>query len=111
MHGQFIRAVAEGRKLPVAEVTRIADGRIYSGEQALQLKLVDNLGDLQDAIDEACRRGGIKGKPNVVYPPEKKRFLVDLLMEEVADRIAGVAAGDGAGVRSQFGGIRVDAMP
>lgn len=86
-HGQFVRAVAEGRKLPVEEVRRIADGRILSGEQALALKLVDRLGSLQDAIEEAGKLAGIKGEPVLIRPPKKKRLLLDLLVEETAARI------------------------
>lgn len=81
-HGQFVRAVAEGRKLPEAKVREIADGRIFSGEQALQYKLIDRLGTLQDAIAEAGRAGGISGEPQVIKPPKKKPLLLDLLVDE-----------------------------
>lgn len=86
-HGQFVRAVAEGRKLPEEKVRAIADGRIFSGEQALGLKLVDRLGTLQDAIDEAGRLAGISGEPQVIRPPKKKKLLLDMLVEESASRI------------------------
>ncbi len=88
MHMQFIRAVAEGRKLPLEDVKKIADGRILSGEQALALKLVDRLGNLQDAIEEASKMAGIEGKPEIVYPKVKKRTLLDFLIEGMSDRIA-----------------------
>lgn len=86
-HSQFVRAVATGRKLPVAEVAAIADGRIFTGEQALARKLVDRLGTLQDAIEEAGKLGGIKGEPQIIRPPKKKKFPLDLLVEESVDRI------------------------
>jgi len=89
MHGQFVRAVAKGRKIPEAEVARIADGRIFSGEQALRLKLVDSMGNLQDAVAEAGKLAGIKGEPEVLYPPEKKKLLTDWLMEDVIGGFAG----------------------
>jgi protease-4 len=89
MKGQFVKAVAKGRKLPMDEVARVADGRIFSGEQALSLKLVDRLGNLQDAIAEAGKMGGIKGEPEVVYPPEKKKFWLDLIMEKAVGKITG----------------------
>ncbi len=63
VHGQFVAAVAKGRQLPVEEVRKIADGRIYSGEQALELRLVDRLGGLRDAVDLAATRAGIEGEP------------------------------------------------
>ncbi|MCM2359286.1 MAG: signal peptide peptidase SppA [Geobacteraceae bacterium] len=90
-HLQFVKAVAEGRKLPVAEVRAIADGRIYTGEQAMALKLVDRLGTLQDAIEEAGRLAGIKGEPQIIRPPRKKRLLLDMLIEESTARIGTLA--------------------
>lgn len=80
-HQQFVRAVAEGRRLPVEDVRKIADGRILSGEQAMGLKLVDRLGTLQDAIDEAGRQAGISGEPELLLPPKKKVNYLDLLAE------------------------------
>jgi len=87
-HSQFVRAVAEGRKLPEDKVREIADGRIFSGEQALANKLVDRLGTMQDALDEAGRLGGIAGEPGVIKPPKKKSFLLDMLVEESAGKFS-----------------------
>jgi len=86
-HGQFVKAVAEGRKLPVEEIRRIADGRIFTGEKALALKLVDRLGTLQDAVEEAGKLAGIKGEPQVIRPARKKKLLLDMLVEEAAAHI------------------------
>ncbi len=83
VHMQFVRAVAEGRNLPVESVLAIADGRILSGEQAKSLKLVDALGNLEDAVADAGKMAGIKGEPAVVTPPKKKLSLIELLREEV----------------------------
>lgn len=94
-HGQFVRAVAEGRKLPLEEVKKIADGRVFTGEQALALKLVDKLGTLQDAIEEAGRLGGIEGEPQVIHPPKKKKRFLDLLVAETASSIASTIGPDG----------------
>ena len=80
-HQQFVRAVAEGRRLPIEEVRKIADGRILSGEQAMAYKLVDRLGTLQDAIEEAGRLAGISGDPELLLPPKKKIDYMDLLAE------------------------------
>jgi protease-4 len=86
-HSQFVRAVAEGRRLPVENVNKIADGRIFTGEQALALKLIDRIGTLQDAIEEAGKLGGIKGEPQVIRPARKKKLLLDMLVGESAGRI------------------------
>ncbi|HEX9190939.1 MAG TPA: signal peptide peptidase SppA [Candidatus Deferrimicrobiaceae bacterium] len=82
VHLQFVNAVAEGRNLPREDVMRIADGRIFTGEQAKALGLVDVLGNLEDAVAEAGRMGKIPGEPRVVTPPRKKISLLELLREE-----------------------------
>lgn len=79
-YGQFVQAVAEGRKLPVETVKPLADGRIYSGNQALELKLVDKLGDSLDAAKLAAELGGIKDeKPRVRRDTEKLNDIFELL--------------------------------
>jgi protease IV len=104
-HGQFVKAVAEGRKLPVEEVRQIADGRIFTGEQALALKLVDRLGTLQDAVEEAGKLAGIKGEPQVIRPARKKKLLLDMLVEEAAARIGDlVKQQSGLSVNYEFDG-------
>jgi protease-4 len=81
VHNQFIRAVAEGRNMEERKVREIADGRIFSGEQAKDLGLVDRLGGLQDAIEIAAEMVGIKGKPTVIYP-KKKLSLYEILFKK-----------------------------
>ncbi|MEA5114396.1 MAG: signal peptide peptidase SppA [Geobacteraceae bacterium] len=88
MHSQFVRAVAEGRKLPVSKISDLADGRVFTGEQALQAKLVDKIGNFQDAVDAAAKMAGIEGKPKLIYPEEKRKSLLSLLVEGTSDRIA-----------------------
>lgn len=65
VYEQFLKDVATGRGLPVSKIKPFADGRILTGRQAYELKLVDKLGGLQDAISYAAERAGIKGKPRV----------------------------------------------
>ena len=89
VHSQFIKAVAEGRNLQEADVRSIADGRIFTGRQALDLKLVDQLGDLTDSIKVAGELVGIKGKPRVIEKRKKIPFF-DYLKEESAAWIADV---------------------
>ncbi|MDA8099625.1 MAG: signal peptide peptidase SppA [Nitrospiraceae bacterium] len=81
VHSQFIKAVADGRHIDVEQVKAIADGRIFTGRQAMELKLVDQLGDLEDSIAEAAKMAGIKGKPKVVRKEKKIPFL-EYLKEE-----------------------------
>jgi protease-4 len=74
-YAEFVRIVADGRKLPVDEVRELADGRIYSGRQALELELVDQLGNLSTAIQRAAELGGIEGEPRVIeYEPPFNLF-------------------------------------
>ena len=78
VHEQFIKAVSDGRKIPFDEVKKLADGRIFTGRQAMEARLVDELGTLEDAIAIAGRLAGIKGEPEVVT--KKERFsIVDIL--------------------------------
>lgn len=72
INGQFIKAVAEGRGLKTEEVKKIADGRIFTGAQAKELKLVDELGGLSDAIALSASLAGIEGEPSVIYPERQK---------------------------------------
>jgi protease-4 len=101
-HNQFIKAVASGRKLPEEEVRKIADGRVLSGEQALALKLVDRLGTLQDAIEEAGRLAGIKGEPEVILPPKKKVNYLDLLSGGVEGTFEGALNKVGQGMQLMY---------
>jgi len=89
VHAQFIQAVAEGRGLPLASVQAIADGRIFTGRQAMDLKLVDQLGDLEESIQVAAGLAGIKGKPRVVKREKNIPFL-EMLREESTAWIADI---------------------
>jgi protease-4 len=81
VHNQFVNAIFEGRQehLTREEIVALADGRIFSGQQALEHKLVDRLGNLPDAIELAGTLGGISGKPKVVRAKRKVSLLERLL--------------------------------
>src|SRR5512139_155908 len=89
VHQQFIQAVADGRKLDRAKVVPIADGRILTGEQAKNLGLVDEMGNLQDTIDITAKMVGIEGKPYVIYP-KRKISIWELLMRDMASAVIDV---------------------
>ena len=81
VYDQFITAVAEGRGLEPQAVRAFAEGRIYSGRQAQGLKMVDEMGGLEDAIEAAAKMAGLPPKPKVIYP--RRRFsLRELLRNE-----------------------------
>jgi protease IV len=67
VHGQFVSAVATGRGMDEAVVKKLADGRVYSGAQAKDLGLVDELGNLEYAVDLAAKRVGLEESPVVYY--------------------------------------------
>ncbi|MDH4229684.1 MAG: signal peptide peptidase SppA [Nitrospirota bacterium] len=89
MHGQFIKAVAEGRGRDVKEIRALADGRIFSGQQALEAGLVDELGNLETAIRKAGSLVGIEGRPAVV---EDRPSRIDELLGETKSHLSWVSA-------------------
>ncbi len=66
-YSRFVKEVAEGRNLSLSKVKDVADGRVYTGAKAKELGLVDDLGNLDDAINVAALLGGIVGRPEVTY--------------------------------------------
>lgn len=90
LYGQFVGAVAEGRKgrgsegseLNDERVRALADGRVYTGESALKYGLIDAIGNYQDALKETAKMVGIKGEPKVITPakPRDGVSILDLLL-------------------------------
>jgi len=89
-HRQFILAVADGRNMDAAVVEGLADGRIYTGEEAMKIGLIDRLGNLDDAVEWAGRLGGIEGEISTVYARERNlsflTHLVESSLEAIFDR-------------------------
>jgi protease-4 len=85
--------VAEGRKLDVEQVTKIADGRVITGADAKDLGLVDQLGNFYDAVELAKADAKLTGEPNLVYPPEDRARFLEGLMGDAAGAVAGAIAG------------------
>lgn len=80
VYQQFIRDVAKNRKIPLEKMKELAEGRVYTGEEAKKAGLVDEFGNLQDAIEKAGRLGGIKGRVEAVYPEKDSFSLLRLLL-------------------------------
>ena len=78
---QFVKAVAKSRGMPEETVKELADGRIFSGEQAFEAGLIDALGNFTDAVSMAAELGGLDPEqPELIYPSEERRFsLLSLL--------------------------------
>ena len=79
-YGQFVRTVAEGRNLPEAAVREFADGRVFTGEQALEMGLVDRLGTEEDARRWAAELGGLDPEKAECYTFEEKKPLLSKLL-------------------------------
>ena len=84
MFGQFIKAVADGRGLKYDDVKSIANGKVWTGEQAMSMKLIDNVGDFETAVSETAKSVGIKGEPTLVHPEKDRKTLLDLLLGDVS---------------------------
>ena len=84
MFGQFIKAVSDGRGLKYDDVKSIANGKVWTGQQALSMKLIDQVGDFQTAVTETAKSVGIRGEPTLVRPERDRRTLMDLLLGDVS---------------------------
>lgn len=91
IHKQFVAAIAESRQMELSKVESLADGRMFLGEEAKELGLVDRLGNMEDATEWAGRMAGIKGKIITVYAREEKfhllKYIVDSSIDAIAQRI------------------------
>ncbi len=80
MHQQFIDDVAKGRKLPVTQIQPLATGQVWTGQQALPLHLIDNVGGFQFALHQVALDVGIQGEPTLVRQEKPHRsLLADLI--------------------------------
>jgi protease-4 len=85
MHQQFIHSVAEGRHMPEDGIRSLAVGKVWTGQQALGLKLIDQIGDFQTAVKETADAVGIHGKPSLVRYRKPRVNLLDLLFGDVSE--------------------------
>ncbi|MBS1852133.1 MAG: signal peptide peptidase SppA [Acidobacteria bacterium] len=85
MHGQFIQAVADGRKAKYEDIKGIANGKVWTGQQALEMKLIDQVGDFQTAVEDTAKAVGIKGEPTLVRPEKDRKTLADLLFGDLSE--------------------------
>ena len=101
VHDQFIHAVAEGREMGVEQVHALADGRIFTGRQALAVNLVDRLGTLQDAIQLAADLAGITEEPTVIEI-EPRFSLQDLILTQLRDALYAIIRPDVFRLKFEF---------
>ena len=84
MKDQFVAAIASGRGLKVDDVRALADGRVWTGQQALALKLVDQIGDFEAAVKDTAKEVGIKGEPSLVRPAKDRHSLLELVFGDAS---------------------------
>jgi protease-4 len=84
MYGQFVQAVADGRHAKTDDIKKIADGRVWTGQEALSIHLIDQVGDFQNAVDDTAKSVGIKGEPTLVRPDKDRKTLADLLFGDIS---------------------------
>lgn len=84
MYGQFVQAVAEGRHAKVDDIKPIADGRVWTGEQALEMHLIDQTADFRTAVLDTAKSVGISGEPTLIHSERDRKSLLDLLTGDVS---------------------------
>ncbi len=84
MYGQFVQAVADGRHAKASDIKSIADGRVWTGEQAMGLHLIDQIGDFRTAVLDTAKSVNISGEPVLVHPERDRKSLLDLLFGDVS---------------------------
>jgi protease IV len=84
MFGQFIQAVADGRGMKFDDVKAIANGKVWTGQEALSMKLIDNVGDFQAVVKDTAKSVGISGEPTLVHPEKDRKTLLDLMLGDVS---------------------------
>jgi protease-4 len=84
MFGQFIQAVADGRGLKFDAVKEIANGKVWTGQQAVSMKLIDNVGDFEAVVKDTAKAAGISGEPTLVRPDKDRKTMLDLMLGDVS---------------------------
>lgn len=84
MYVQFVEAVADGRKMDVESVRTLADGRVFTGRDAKEKKLIDEIGNFQDAVELTASLAGISGKPALLRPVRERVTLLDVLTGDIS---------------------------
>jgi protease-4 len=84
MYGQFVQAVADGRHAKVEDIKSIANGKVWTGQQALSMHMIDQVADFEAAVDDTAKSVGISGKPVLVRPDRDRKSLLDLMFGDVS---------------------------
>ena len=102
MYGQFVSAVSESRNIPEEEVRKLADGRVYTGTQAKENRLVDEIGTFQDAVAAAAKLGRITGEPKLLTPVKKRFSALDILLGNAESILPLASPGSESHIRFEY---------
>ena len=89
MFGQFVKAVADGRSMKFDDVKSIANGKVWTGEQAKSMKLIDEVGDFEAVVKDTAKAVNISGEPTLVHPEKDRKTLLDLMTGDISQWIPG----------------------
>lgn len=87
LHAQFVSDAADARNMEIDVMAKLADGRVYTGQTAMKIKLIDRIGNMDDAVQWAGQMAGIEGELTPVYPKEDKITLFKKLAETLLQDI------------------------
>ncbi len=85
MYGQFVQAVADGRHMKVEDVRALANGKVWTGQEALGMKMIDQISDFEGAVKDTAKAVGIRGEPTLVRPERDRTSVLDLLFGDVSE--------------------------
>ena len=102
MYIQFVEAVASGRKLDLQEVRSLADGRVFTGRDAKERKLIDEMGNFQDAVDHTAKLAGISGKPRLIRLNRQRVTLLDVLTTDLSRLVPFSSQGMQSHIKFQY---------
>lgn len=102
MYSQFVSAVASGRKMNEAVVRKLADGRVYTGQEAKVNGLIDEIGTFQDAVEATAKMAGISGKPRLLKPPKASVSLLDMLLGNSKSALSLIPDRSQSNIRFQY---------
>jgi protease-4 len=102
LYAQFISSVASSRNMKEEEVRKLADGRVFTGQEAKANRLVDDLGTFQDAIAAAAKMAGIAGEPKLVSPPKRRLSILDLVLGDARSALPLSSDRSGSHIRFEY---------
>lgn len=102
VHQQFVEAVSQQRKIPVERLQPFIDGRIFTGRQAQQADLIDELGTFNDAVNYAAKLAGLGDDPDLIYPEVETKNLFERYFHSSLSRYLGIVLPDNKVIGPQY---------